>query len=102
MKAIIFSLTLITASGWASPPPDEQQQQQQQQDQQGQCRRNCPPPGGYICHARMLDCYNRPLYTYWGRGPAYQGACHVAMSLCQRDAAFGYGGYGARCILLGK
>jgi hypothetical protein len=108
MKLFIASLSVFWAlSGMASPPPqdqqdqqDQDQQEQQQQQDQQECR-HCSPRA-YVCHARMVDCYGRPLYTYWGRMPQYQAACGVAMNLCLRDAHFGYGGYGARCLILGK
>ncbi len=104
MKLFIASLSMFWAlSGIASPPPQEEQEQQDQdqQEQEGECRNGCRPRA-YVCHVRMVDCYGRPLYTYWGRMPQYQAACGIAMNLCQRDAHFGYGGYGARCLLLGK
>ncbi len=98
MKLFIASLSIFWAlSGMATPPPPEEEQHQQDQEQQEQ-----EYPQAYVCHARMVDCYGRPLYTYWGRMPHYQAACGVAMNLCQRDAHFGYGGFGARCIILGK
>lgn len=110
MKTLLMSLLFVATSALAVPPPQEQQEQQQQQQQQDQdqqcryqsCRPPRPQPQAFTCHARMVDCYNRPLYTYWGRGPQYQGACHFALSLCRRDASMGYGGYGARCYILGK
>lgn len=112
MKTLLMSFAIVlSATAFASPPPqqeqeqDQQQQQdQQEQDQQQQCRYNCKPPRPqvYTCHARMVDCYGRPLYTYWARGPQYQGACQYAANLCIRDAHMGYGGAGARCYILGK
>lgn len=99
MKVFIASLTLLwSLSGLTSPPPQEQQDQDQQEQE---CRRGCHPRA-FVCHVRMVDCYNRPLYTYWGRMPQYSAACGVAMNLCNRDVRTGYGGYGARCLILGK
>ncbi len=110
MRTIIFAFALsLGTSVWASPPPQQEQDQQQQdqQEQQGQqqqCPGRCTPPQPrvYTCHAQMSDCYGRPLYTYWARGPQYQGACQYAADLCMRDARMGYGGAGARCYILGK
>lgn len=119
MKSFLLTITLgLSLPVLAGPPPqqqqqdqqDQQQQDQQQQHQQGQgqqqqhCPGGCRPPMPrvYECHAQMIDCYGRPLYTYWARGPQYQGACQYAANLCIRDASYGYGGNGARCIILGK
>lgn len=112
MKSLLITFGLTFGlTALASPPPqqeqDQQQQDQQQQQGQGQQQQHCPgqcgpTPRVYECHAQMIDCYGRPLYTYWARGPRYQGACQYADNLCIRDASYGYGGNGARCIILGK
>ncbi len=112
MKTLLMSFAIVlSTTAFASPPPqqeqdqDQQQQQDQQEQQQGQhCPGNCQPPQPrvFTCHAQMVDCYGRPLYTYWARGPQYQGACQYAANLCIRDARMGYGGAGARCYILGK
>jgi hypothetical protein len=59
-------------------------------------------PPVHVCYVQMADACNRPLYTYWGRMPTKQAACGVALNLCMRDASMGYGGYGAKCYILGK
>lgn len=100
MKTTIILSTFLALSAWASPPPQQEQDQQEQDQQQGQCH-TCRPRV-FTCHARLVDCYGRPLMTYWARGPQYQGACRFALNLCLRDASWGYGGYGARCFILGK
>jgi hypothetical protein len=105
MKTLLMSFALVWGvSAFAGPPPQQEQDQDQQQQDQQQCRYNCQPPRPqvYTCHAIMVDCYGRPLYTYWARGPHYQGACQFAANLCVRDARMGYGGAGARCTILGK
>ena len=63
--------------------------------------RPVPAPREYRCDVSMLDCYNRPVTRYWGKGPQYQGACQVAMNLCRYDLRW-YGQYGSRCVILGK
>ncbi|MFL5785185.1 MAG: hypothetical protein ACJ76H_11280 [Bacteriovoracaceae bacterium] len=109
MKHLIAMLILATGlTAFAEPGPNQDQDQQQQgQDQEHQhpCPGGCyphPMPPVYVCHVQMTDSCNRPLYTYWGRMPTYQSACGVALNLCMRDASMGYGGYGARCYILGK
>lgn len=106
MKLFILFASIFALNAFAAPPPqqqqqDDQQQQQGQDQQDGQCH-HCSPPPIYLCHAQMVDCYGRPLYTYWAKGPRYDGACQFAIELCLRDASMGYGGYGARCYILGK
>ncbi|MBA2405088.1 MAG: hypothetical protein H0V66_09990 [Bdellovibrionales bacterium] len=94
MKILFFVFTLaIGTSAWAG--------QEQNQDS---CPDNCEPPQQElnICHARMVDCYGRPIETYWGRAPQYQVACKYAVDRCISEARMGYGGPGARCYVLGK
>ncbi len=91
MKILFYVFTLaLGTSAWAG-------------QQQLQCP-NCEPPQPqlYLCHTRMIDCYGRPIQTYWGRSPQYRVACDYAMDVCIRDARMGYGGPGARCYILGK
>lgn len=98
VMAFILIAGTFGTSAWAGPMPDAYQPQQQE------CPGSCqsPQPQFFTCHAKMVDCYGRTLYTFWGRSLNYQEACGFAVNHCANDARLGYGGAGARCIILGK
>jgi hypothetical protein len=89
MKVFIVAivLTLASLSAFAAPA----------------CPSCQPPhPVEYQCQIEMVDCANQPIYIYTGTAESHQAACHEATRVCMNDVRLGYGGYGAKCWMIGK
>lgn len=70
------------------------------------CPRGCyeprPAPREYQCKIEMVDCNNQSLYIYTGTAESHKAACQAATRVCLNDVRLGYGGYGAKCWMIGK
>lgn len=68
------------------------------------CPRDCYPPRPRLstCKVEMVDCRNRHLYLYSGTASTHAAACQVATRKCLLELNRGYGGYGAKCWMIGK
>jgi hypothetical protein len=65
---------------------------------------SCRPryPAEFQCQIEMVDCTDQALYIYTGTAESHQAACHEATRVCMNDLRLGYGGYGAKCWMIGK
>ncbi len=68
------------------------------------CPRDCypPQPTYSTCKVEMVDCRNHHLYLYTGTASTHRSACQAATRKCLLDLNRGYGGYGAKCWMIGK
>lgn len=68
------------------------------------CPRGCQPPRPvqYTCKVEMVDCNNHSLYVYTGYSYSHKDACKLATRRCMNEVSAGYGGWGAKCWMIGK
>jgi hypothetical protein len=92
MKALFLTLSLLTlTSTRAFSSPDF-------------CPSQCEPPRPteYSCKIEMVDCNNHSLYVYTGYSYSHKDACRLATRRCMNEVSAGYGGWGAKCWMIGK